>query len=94
MRRREHLPVRIAAWSAGVDSPPQGPGADYRFVTGSRAFFVDRAVDSVGSRSLYKPFWRAAAWRDGASAKPLTVFTVTEHPAMIGMAMFASPCRM
>ncbi len=25
---------------------------------------------------------RAAAWRDGASAKPLTVHTVTEHPAM------------
>jgi hypothetical protein len=26
---------------------------------------------------------RAAAWRDGASAKPLTVHTVTEHPAML-----------
>src|SRR5689334_22761118 len=31
--------------------------------------------------------------RVGASAKPLTVYTVTEHPAML-VAMFASPRRM
>src|SRR5579862_2447306 len=37
---------------------------------------------------------RAAAGRDGASAKPLTVHTVTEHPAMLFVAMFASPRRM
>ena len=30
--------------------------------------------------------------RVGASAKPLTVYTVTEHPAML-VAMFASPRR-
>jgi hypothetical protein len=35
---------------------------------------------------------RAAAWRDGASTKPLTVHTVTEHRAML-VAMFASPRR-
>jgi hypothetical protein len=29
------------------------------------------------------PLGRAAASRDGVSAKPLTVHTVTEHPAMI-----------
>ena len=39
------------------------------------------------------PLGCAAARRVGASAKPLTVYTVTEHPAML-VAMFASPRRM
>ena len=34
------------------------------------------------ARSLYRPSWRAAAWRDGASAKPLTVYAVNYHPAI------------
>jgi hypothetical protein len=38
------------------------------------------AVDNVAATSLYKSSWRAAAWRDGASWKPLTVYAVN-HPA-------------
>jgi hypothetical protein len=45
------------------------------------AFFKCQTVDSEGGRRLYSRFWRAAAWRDGASAKPLTVYAVN-HPAM------------
>ena len=44
--------------------------------------FAALGVDNRGVESLYTASWRAAAWRDGASAKPLTVHTVTEHPAM------------
>ena len=32
-----------------------------------------KPVDNIETPSLYKPSWRAAAWRDGASWKPLTV---------------------
>ena len=35
--------------------------------------FAGRAVDISGYESLYRASWRAAARRDGASAKPLTV---------------------
>ena len=38
-----------------------------------RAYFAISAVDNCGGRRLYKPSWRAAAWRDGAFRKPLTV---------------------
>jgi hypothetical protein len=50
-------------------------------------------VDRNRRRTLYRPLGCAAARRVGASAKPLTVYTVTEHPAML-VAMFASPRRM
>jgi hypothetical protein len=46
-----------------------------------RAAFGRQTVDKAQTRRLYTPSWRAAALRDGASAKPLTVYTVN-HPAM------------
>ena len=48
---------------------------------GSRAHFRPQGVDNSVRRRLYTPSWRAAAWRDGASAKPLTVCAV-KHPVM------------
>jgi hypothetical protein len=56
-------------------------GRNCRFSALHRGVFPPQGVDMGGGRSLYKPPWRAAAWRDGASAKPLTVFAVN-HPAM------------
>jgi hypothetical protein len=52
-----------------------------------RANFAARGVDNLRTRRLYRPSWRAAALRDGASAKPLTVCTVNAHPAMSKMVM-------
>jgi len=51
------------------------------FSTLHTGFFALAAVDNGAAGSLYKLPWRAAAWRDGASAKPLTVCAVN-HPAM------------
>jgi hypothetical protein len=45
------------------------------------AFRSSEAVDNSDATSLYNSSWRAAAWRDGASVKPLTVYTAN-HPAM------------
>ena len=46
-----------------------------------RPHFGGQTVDNAHGQRLYRLSWRAAAWRDGASAKPLTVCTVN-HPAM------------
>ena len=57
-----------------------------------RLFYAAERLTKTAARA-YIPFLRrAAAWRDGASTKPLTVHTVTEHRAML-VAMFASPRR-
>ena len=56
-------------------------GKNCRFSAIHRAHFPRQGVDNRGPRRLYTPSWRAAAWRDGASAKPLTVYAVN-HPAM------------
>ena len=56
-------------------------GKNCRFSAVHRAHFPCQGVDNRGPRRLYKPSWRAAAWRDGASTKPLTVYAVN-HPAM------------
>ena len=46
-----------------------------------RPHFGGQTVDNAQGQRLYRLSWRAAAWRDGASAKPLTVCAVN-HPAM------------
>ena len=43
------------------------------FFPSTGLLFAGRAVDNSGDESLYRASWRAAARRDGASAKPLTV---------------------
>ena len=75
-------------------SPLRENRKNCRFAAIHRAYFARSGVDNPAPQRLYRRFWRAAAWRDGASAKPLTVYTVTEHPAMLFVAMFASPRRM
>jgi len=55
---------------------------------------ASKRLTTSGAEAYIRRSGRAAAWRDGASAKPLTVHTVTEHPAMLLLAMFASLCRM
>ena len=40
-------------------------------------------LTKTSAKAYIKSLRRAAAWRDGASAKPLTVHTVTEHAAML-----------
>jgi hypothetical protein len=48
-----------------------------------RFFWAPGRLTKTGGAPYIEPLGRAAAWRDGASAKPLTVHTVTEHPAML-----------
>ncbi len=45
-------------------------------------FRVSKRLTEKPVKAYIGPLGCAAAWRDGASAKPLTVHTVTEHPAM------------
>jgi len=40
-------------------------------------------LTKTNAKAYIRSLRRAAAWRDGASAKPLTVHTVTEHAAML-----------
>ena len=75
---------------------------------GARAEIARSGGLILGSEALTRPapqdyidpLGRAAAWRDGASAKPLTVHTVTDHSAIqswpcsrrrVGCAGFGAP---
>ena len=58
----------------------------------SFASWCSEWLTETASEPYIGPLGRAAALARGSSAKPLTVYTVTEHPAML-MAMFASACR-
>src|SRR6266702_2295752 len=55
-------------------------------------FYAAERLTKTAAKAYISFLRRAAAWRDGASTKPLTVHTVTEHRAML-VAMFASPRR-
>jgi hypothetical protein len=52
-----------------------------------RVFLHDKWLTMPVHADYIRPSGRATAWRDGASAKPLTVHTVTEHPAMLFLAL-------
>jgi hypothetical protein len=61
-------------------------GVDEKIVVFSspdRISFASGRLTIKPAEAYIRRLGRAAAWRDGASAKPLTVHTVTEHPAMI-----------
>jgi hypothetical protein len=81
--------------SAGLADAPAGSGQKLPRFCGSPGPVLRLGWLTIMQVEDYiDPLGRAAASRDGASAKPLTVHTVTEHPAMLFMAMFASPRRM
>jgi hypothetical protein len=65
---------------AGIGGSP-GAANTAASVAIHRPHFGGQTVDNAHARRLYRLSWRAAAWRDGASAKPLTVCAVN-HPAM------------
>ncbi len=69
-------------------------GRNCRFRRSTGPFSCVGRLTITVAEDYIRSLGRAAARRDGASAKPLTVHTVTEHSAMLLMAMFASPRRM
>jgi hypothetical protein len=76
-RRRDVSSKGFVEQSApGRDREDRSPGRPPQHLVST-----SRGVDNGTPGSLYTPSWRAAAWRDGASAKPLTVYAVN-HPAM------------
>jgi hypothetical protein len=74
------------SWRA-IAKNPAGLPLSYTLAS---LLFTPTWLTKRGAHPYIEPLGRAAARRDGASAKPLTVHTVTEHPAMLFVAMFAS----
>ena len=70
--RRTHCEIapRLELWGYCRQLTGQSSGVAAPYV------FRRLTVDIRGRRRIYKPSWRAAAWRDGASAKPLTDYSV------------------
>ena len=86
--RRGRLAQAEFAAAAQHDRSPAAvlrkPVRNCRFLIPSHCLFSRRVrLTKMGANPYIEPLGRAAAWRDGASAKPLTVHTVTEHAAML-----------
>ena len=88
VRRRHLRTARIRHALVRLSQLAKGRQGIASFPRSAWEFFAPEPLTMAGSRSLYKPPWRAAAWRDGASAKPLTVFAVNSS----GHELW--PCRM
>ena len=75
-RKADSLPQRSAT------EGPRKPLPQLSYTLAS-LLFTPTWLTITGAHPYIEALGRAAARRDGASAKPLTVHTVTEHPAMI-----------
>ena len=71
---------RIRCRGAARDKSRQTSPLSYTLAS---VLFAPGWLTKRGAAPYIRPLGRAAAWRDGASAKPLTVHTVTEHAAML-----------
>jgi hypothetical protein len=67
---------------AGRSSAERNPAKTADLSAIRRAFSCVRRLTITGSEDYIHALGRAAARRDGASTKPLTVHTVTDHSAM------------
>jgi hypothetical protein len=81
-RKADSLPQRSVIESPCKASPKSGTNCRLP-IPRRRHFSAPGWLTKTGGAPYIGSLGRAAAWRDGASAKPLTVHTVTEHPAML-----------
>jgi hypothetical protein len=96
VRRR----LRISAEVGRQRAPQNASAAEFpvqphnrekpRRTTFLRLFYAAERLTKTAAKAYITFLRRAAAWRDGASTKPLTVHAVTEHRAM-HVAVFGVP---